>query len=428
MHISGAFQHASCCSDVENKDIVLRLIQKDAACHHLFFNDDGFHNHLVHQLLADYSLGADVLRLEKVYQDNALYQRPRRPDKSGFVWDSLDCLGNDDYYTDYVNFFLEELQTTGIKRCVEHYIFEQDPKLGMFARFFAGVYHPMIHLGYGIEFGIPLMVAEGLAWVAVHQGRFQKFFGPINTSNQESNPEKHANLNRAYSLTALNIASSVYQDTRIDGRISWEDGDKYATVINTMADLLQEHIQPWKPLAVLDGTQGLRAAATELQILAATLHAGPHRQGQETMLDFFLMHTLTSSLFLHCYVELLEPPYAACLLQGKFAVDLAYYIAHGRPRLNMEQFADYSKLLSWDQIIAKAIASEDDHVPKAVRALIHASRYDKTKVFSFETYQAIASLTVNDQLYWSLDAIGFEEAWKGDREKTSLGTTRVIQK
>jgi hypothetical protein len=110
----------------------------------------------------------------------------------------------------------------------------------------------------------------------------------------------------------------------------------------------------------------LRARATELQILAAALHAASCRPGKEIMLDFFLMHTLTSSLFLHCYVELLDPRYAASLLRGKFAADLAYYIAHGRPCLNFEQFKSFPRLLSWEQVISKAIASEDDHVPKAI--------------------------------------------------------------
>lgn len=114
------------------------------------------------------------------------------------------------------------------------------------------------------------------------------------------------------------------------------------------------------------------------------------------------MHTLTSSLFLHSYINLLEPRYAASLLRGKFASDLVYYIARGRPYLDLEQFAHYDKQLSWDEIIIKAIASEDDHVPKVVRALIQASHYDKANIISLPTYQAIASLSVEENLSWDL--------------------------
>lgn len=159
LNVKGAFQHAHSCDNQHNRDLVIKLIQKDADHHHLFFNDEKFHNHLVHQLLADYSLGAELLRLEKAYHDNAVYQRERRPLKSNFVWNSLNCLGNEDYYTSYVNFFQEEIQKRGSKRCIEHYIFEQDSRLGLYSRFLSGVYHPLIHLGYGIEFNHPLMLA-----------------------------------------------------------------------------------------------------------------------------------------------------------------------------------------------------------------------------------------------------------------------------
>lgn len=419
LKVKGAFQHADSCANQQTMDWVIKLIRKDADHHHLFFNDKGFHNHLVHQLLADYSLGADRPRLEKAYDDNALYQRPKKPPKSDFVWNSLQCLGNEDYYTSYLNFFQEEVQKKGMKHCIEYYIFEQDPKLGWYARFLAGVYHPMIHLGYGIEFNLPLMVAEGLAWIAVHKPRSSHFFESVNKIAQESLSGKTHS-----SLTALEIILSVHQDSRLNEIVQWVDEDKYTTVINKASDLLQEYCQQWPVSASLDGKNGLRERATELQILAASMYAGSYRSGDETMLDFFLMHTLTSSLFLHCYVELLDPHYGATLLRGKFAADIVWYIAHGRPQLNIEQFMAYPALLDWDHIISKAIASEDDHVPKAVRALIHASHYDK-QILSPQIYQAMASLTVNENLFWTLDAIGFDEARYGDK-KNQQAKTRVI--
>src|SRR5580700_1871146 len=228
LNVKGAFQHARSSANKQNMDVVVKLIQKDADQHHVFFNDEGFHNHLVHQLLADYSLGADIPRLEKSYDDNAVFQRPKRPYKSDFVWDSLQCLGNEDYYTNYLNFFQEEVQKKGIKRSIEHYVFEQDSRLGFYSRFLAGVYHPLIHLGYGIEFNYPLMIAEGLAWVAVHQPRSNQFYEPINKKNI-----KHSSLS-----TALEIISSVHKDPRIKGVVQWADEDKYTKVINTIPDIL----------------------------------------------------------------------------------------------------------------------------------------------------------------------------------------------
>lgn len=399
LKVKGAFQHAQSCANENNMDSVIKLIQRDAENHHLFFNDEKFHNHLVHQLLADYSLGADLLRLNKAYRDNTVYQRPRRPLKPDFTWDSLRCLGNEDYYTNYVNFFQEEIQKKGSKHCTEYYIFEQDPRLGLYSRFLSGIYHPMIHLGYGIEFNHLLMIAEGLAWVAVHYPRAHHFYESINKKNIEG--ELLSKNNKIIS-TALEIICSIHQDSRIDDVVKGVEEDKYTKVINVIPDLLHEYCQQWPVTETLDGPMGLRARATELQILASALYAGSYRPGKEISLDFFLMHTLTSSLFLHCYIELLAPCYAVSLLRGKFASDLVYYIAHGRPYLNLQQFDSYPKLLHWDQIISKAIASADDHVPKAVRALIHASHYDRSKVFHLQIYQAIASLSVDDNLSWNM--------------------------
>jgi hypothetical protein len=416
LDVKGAFKHAQNAFNKQSMDLVIKLIHEDAEHHHVFFNDEGFHNHLVHQLLADYSLGADMPRLKKAYNDNAVFQRPKRPAKSDFAWNSLACLGNEDYYTNYVNFFLEEIQKMGIKRSIEHYIFEQDSRLGFYARFLAGVYHPMIHLGYGIEFNYPLMVAEGLAWVAVHKPRSHEFYEALNKDKNKLLPV----------TTALENILFTRQDPRIDNVVRWSDDDKYTKVINAIPDVLHEYCQRWTVSESLDGPTGLRARASELQILAATLHAGSYCPGKEIILDFFLMHTLTSSLFLHSYIELLESHYAALVLRGKFAADLIYYIAHGRPYLNIEQFRAYPQLLSFEQIIAKAIASEDDHVPKAVRALIHACHYDESQVLSLEIYQAMASLTVDDNLYWSLDAIGFDEARRNKKNKKQLANTRII--
>ena len=35
----------------------------------------------------------------------------------------------------------------------------------MLSRFMAGLLHPYIHAGYGVEFGIPGLVAEGLLYM-----------------------------------------------------------------------------------------------------------------------------------------------------------------------------------------------------------------------------------------------------------------------
>ena len=48
---------------------------------------------------------------------------------------------------------------------VERYIFSKavnEPRPQMLGRFLGGLVHPMIHAGYGLEFRLPGMVAEGV--------------------------------------------------------------------------------------------------------------------------------------------------------------------------------------------------------------------------------------------------------------------------
>ena len=62
------------------------------------------------------------------------------------------------------------IQEKGISAVLEKYLFTPEynrPPRRMLNRFLMGVVHPIIHAGYGCEFGLPGMVAEGLAMACV---------------------------------------------------------------------------------------------------------------------------------------------------------------------------------------------------------------------------------------------------------------------
>lgn len=81
------------------------------------------------------------------------------------------------YYDAYLSFFTDYLQHNSPTKALEHFIFspsynfisdsgatEHDSAKHpqMLNRLFAGLVHPLIHIGYGIEFGILGQVAEGM--------------------------------------------------------------------------------------------------------------------------------------------------------------------------------------------------------------------------------------------------------------------------
>lgn len=63
------------------------------------------------------------------------------------------------------------MKTKGPAAAIEEYVFDlkvnfdparaPDKQPEMLNRFFDGLIHPMIHAGYGFEFGLPGMVVEG---------------------------------------------------------------------------------------------------------------------------------------------------------------------------------------------------------------------------------------------------------------------------
>jgi hypothetical protein len=75
----------------------------------------------------------------------------------------------DRYYQAYLDFFSTEVKIKSFKTILEEYIFA--PKANfvegegkqpeMLTRFFAGLVHPLIHTGLGVEFGLPGTFAEG---------------------------------------------------------------------------------------------------------------------------------------------------------------------------------------------------------------------------------------------------------------------------
>jgi hypothetical protein len=77
------------------------------------------------------------------------------------------------YYDAYLTFFTDTLRQKGTAATLEEYVFSQqanfDPARDaegksqpeMLNRFINGLLHPLIHTGYGVEFGLPGMVVEG---------------------------------------------------------------------------------------------------------------------------------------------------------------------------------------------------------------------------------------------------------------------------
>lgn len=151
------------------------LLQDNHERHHIFFNADGFHNHIAHQLLTIWSLGATPEELQRGYDTNKSYQRPARKPESTIVQGLQDPatfishLGVEQHYNDFLEFFRQEIDKKGWQHVLKQYVFAGDERAEtMLVRMFAGLLHPIIHLGFGLEFQQPAIIAEALAQAACH--------------------------------------------------------------------------------------------------------------------------------------------------------------------------------------------------------------------------------------------------------------------
>jgi hypothetical protein len=275
----------------------------------------------------------------------------------------------------------------------------------------------MIHLGHGAEFGLPGMVAEGLAWTAVHHPTNASImppsvFGPTHATNSSgsSGPGVVASLLGALSLNSASTSgekgtqgrSEGIRDERYQAQLragphaftilgkaikdpllappkkGWRGdlddicappGDKGKDEDDNskkrrarVVELAEEWAQGVEIRSGPDGAAALEAKVEELAWMNALMygvggwtppssssgtdevrsttndsraaqHDGTKDDQKEFYADFFIMHCVTSSLFLPSILAHLSAAHQTRLLRAYFAVCLAYFVARGRPDL-----------------------------------------------------------------------------------------------
>lgn len=153
-----------------------------------------------------------------------------------------------------------------------------------------------------------------------------------------------------------------------------------------------------------EGPAHLASKHDELTWFATLIVAGSGRMGRAPRLDFYLMHILTSSLFIPSLLKLVpKPEMQVKLMKAYLAVALFDTIARGRPRIDAELMMTYSATPAppasatrhmkfppspaavsdpndsaianrWDVIVPCALLAPDSHIVKVVRALYDAAQ------------------------------------------------------
>ncbi|KIJ58328.1 hypothetical protein HYDPIDRAFT_25852 [Hydnomerulius pinastri MD-312] len=326
---------------------------------HIFFNHFLFHNHAAHHLLALYALGAAGPVLDAAYEDTHLdHMRDAfvAPESVTITDENFtDYLGDDQYYNAWLKYFhrvvLEPGATT--TSILEKYLFsdrynirypqqgKQQPQ--MLNRFMEILLHPIIHVGYGAEFGLPGLIAEGLAWTACHPAgattlvtrhlfELQRTTPVSDLERQEPKwmPESGSRLR------ALNILSLMRRDPRFPSKLTGKL--EYGAMLRALGELINKYAEMWD--CEIESEGDLERCLEEVAFVGALMYGVGSWDGDEAeyRADFFTAHVITSALFLPSICALVSRRSQTLLLRAHFLTSLTWWLARGRPGFPLKEF------------------------------------------------------------------------------------------
>ncbi|KAF7330597.1 P-loop containing nucleoside triphosphate hydrolase protein [Mycena sanguinolenta] len=401
--------------------LVAELLHKDYVGHHCFYNDRHHTNHLSHQYVFVLScplhdLGASPECIQAMFDQEAATQRALHhgkvePKADGITetnWTRHLGDANAHMYSDYLEFFSSAIAKHGVSQANGNGTL-------MLARFVGGLVHPFIQAGFGIEFGQDFMVAQGLAQAAVTEPEGASVMDTSASSlcptpadgipPRRLDPARSAALRAIYAKWAFDLHDGAAFPAKIE-QCMWQ---------------------------------------------AALLLGATGKAGRKPRMDFYLMHFLTSALFLRVVVDALaQPLHKAQLLQAYARMVAFFVLLRGRPRIDCALVMAYpahpapptgrdaagaalGKLggsSAWLPLLNNAGLHPEAHVVKAIRALFYcAQRYGNTPAGAVvgavdadgkETHEGAAALGWvahgDREGSWDSSGLGWEEAWSKEDE------------
>ncbi|KAG0379690.1 hypothetical protein BGX24_012140 [Mortierella sp. AD032] len=399
------------------RETVADLLEENHYKHHCFFNEKGLHNHLVHAVLASYSLGATPERLRAIYESHAMEQRPIGSVKKNFTsadWKSE--IGNQEFYASYLEFFRQEVPKLGRAEAIVNYAFDTD----VLGRTFSGAFHPLIHLGYGIDFGIDAIVAEGLAMMAVTSKMMAPFVVAPATMIENVTTKIVSQLSISEPPSAkkiVDILTAIREDRELDDVTSYPEVNKTMDVAKSKvaASKVQKLLSEWK---VEETVQDIDLKAKELYKACLLFVGGTGLRNGKVKQDFFLMHALTSVLFVHKLAHVLPPAYAVSCLRSHLGVSLAYFISRGRPPVDVDALLNYCGKCAldpsnpWLSIIKRAVDIDEVHVTKVSRSCALGDLLFGTEESFSQLLLNTAQISLDLKGDWEFEGVGWPQTWE----------------
>ncbi|KAI9019194.1 hypothetical protein CLU79DRAFT_759030 [Phycomyces nitens] len=413
------------------------LLVENNKNHSLFFNERGFHNHTAHHILSLFALGASGKRIEGTYDLMSKTQRPYQPSSGSVTHENFESkLGDIENDKEYIEFFLKEIKESGPTATLRRWLFSGD----LLARTLGGAFHPLIHIGLGVEFNLPGMIAEGLSMAACTENYLLPVIPKNPPKNRLDSPELASFAGNAKSV-AKDVLSSLTADysKKLGLDVTRKPTERATQLANPIVSILErikkdpvfdymatsqllsagDVLKDPKCVASLKAyasewivkatPQDVQARFRELYFASVYLMAGTGITETGIGLNFFLMHVLTSTHGLYHILPSLTPSESALLIHAQLTAILTHYVATQRPAINIELLlayqspnADVNSSNPWLGVVDLAIKTEESHVIKTVRALaLGQVLYGQENVAEDDLWIKAAQLNVDQQGNWT---------------------------
>lgn len=160
----------------------------------------------------------------------------------------------------------------------------------------------------------------------------------------------------------------------------------------------------------------------ELYKASVDLYAGSQRDGKPYQLDFFIMHILTSVIFVYVLLPHLTLKDQARVLKVQFAKVAQWFVARGSPKVDRTAVYNHKTSLPknenpWFEVWNMSLENMDMHVIKVVRALSKADELfagDEDEFYVKAAQVTVETAKDRDPIMagaWSKKPVGFDEAW-----------------
>ena len=388
-----------------------------------------------------FALGASAAEIQKAFNDNANYQRPQFPVDKEDIQAMSDpaifkkYLNNEKYFHDFEIFFRKEIErhNGSWQAVLNEHIFADTPQArDMFVRMFAGFYHPIIHLGFGIEFEQPAVMVEALAQAATHD----RWPGDFVEQTTERTNKRVAAGEKARPL--LDLIMEARSNEKVRESVHWEDGNKVRDGLLKRA--LPEAIDLCSQWFVTPDSKDLKLKTAEVANVCAFFSGASQHSSRKKQVkfDFFHMHSMNCSIFYSAFIDSkhddwLKNEDRQRLLQFKGWSDIAMYISRGSAELITDEIKEYKPKRpndGWAEIFKRVDAMTDDgHASKLVRAFANGERicaeYENNEGRDWPVkgdmwlklgHMAIDS-TEGSSSKWARN-VGFDQAWKDVPDRT----------